>query len=174
MTVKFVKPFVAVAAMSMGLAAPATAQIAKFHVMTPTVPGMLKVDKISAGDDALADFVGSTGQMAGQKSASLGDMRAAESIIAGTGQEIERDDEEGTGTLEQLAQAFDGGNDNEETPTRPSQPVAQESSNDEHHDIPIVSRPEIERPVIVRTRASSPRGGAKINSGAMWSVGQFR
>ena len=69
-------------------ASPVSAQIAKFHLTTPALPGAVTLDRI-ASDDALGDFLGSTGEMNQERAASLSEMREAETISAAAGQEID-------------------------------------------------------------------------------------
>ncbi|MBS8227989.1 hypothetical protein [Vannielia litorea] len=173
MTQKYLKTFVALSAMTMVLAAPATAQIAKFHMMTPAMPGLTKADRIASDEEGVADFLGATTEMSEKEAASLSEMRDAESVFAGTGEDNGRSDGPLADSIDELfandVRADDGG---EVRP--PSRPDIFASADDFDGDIPIASRPEAGRQVVVKTRTKSPRGGSKIKPRALWSVGEFR
>ncbi|MCO6382630.1 MAG: hypothetical protein JXQ91_00320 [Vannielia sp.] len=166
MTVKFVMPLGAVAAMSMALVAPASAQIAKFHVMAPAIPGLVQLDRISSADEAQSDFVGSTASMDEGKSASQQQMRDSEDVVAGRNEGISPNEGGDDSVLDTLF-----GGVYQKPPARPEGP---QMAAIDAEPAAIASRPETGRQVIVRTRTKSPRGGSKIKTGSLWSVGEFR
>ncbi len=176
MTQKYLKPVLAVAAMSMALAAPATAQIAKFHVMTPALPGLLKADRISSPEEALSEFLGSTDRMSEEKSASLGQMREAESIVSATGQELETSGDDGDFLDDRLGRNLDRGDSGNGVVPPPARPEMIAAADNAGNGLGVISRPDANRQsqVVIKTRTKGPRGGAKIKSGAVWSVGEFR
>ncbi|MBY6046751.1 hypothetical protein [Vannielia litorea] len=179
MTAKFAKPLVAVTAMSLALAAPASAQIAKFHFIAPAVPGLVKLDQINSTENALAEFVGATSSMSKEGAASLEEMRSAEDISATASQEIDSgaNGNDGPGRGQENAGVSTGGNDDggrTNLPKPVSRPEVVAAADDDRAAFPVTGRPTTERQVIVRTRTKSPRGGSKIKAGSMWSVGQFR
>ncbi|SIN84752.1 hypothetical protein [Vannielia litorea] len=172
MTVKFVKPMMAAAAVSMVLVAPASAQIAKFHVMAPAIPGLSKLDRISSSDDAASEFLGSTGDMAKETSASLSEMRESEEIVAREDQQIDDSTRQDDRVADRApSDSNGGGNDGERiTPPLPRPDLLAAADL----GTTVTTRPETGKQVIVRTRTKSPRGGSKIKTGAIWSVGEFR
>ena len=151
-------------------ASPVSAQIAKFHLTTPALPGAVTLDRI-ASDGVLGDFLGSTGEMNQERAASLEEMREAETISAAAGQEIDDDRTDDVRGL--IGGLLDLGerDDNEGTPQ--DRPVIAAVDNEEGAPS-VAPRPTFDRQVIVRTRTKTPRGGSKIKTGTIWSVGEFR
>lgn len=173
MPMKNAKRLAVATAVVLAAGAPATAQIAKFHLLTPALPGSVKVERISSAEDVLAGFVEKTASMAAAPSASLGQMRAAASIVAGAGQDIGIDESNASGSDVLSEVASRNRPMGQEPMPRPEWPVLA-SASEQGHAPTLTSRPEMERQVIVKTRTKTPRSGAKIKKGKHWSVGVFR
>jgi len=147
-------------------ASPVSAQIAKFHLTTPALPGAVTLDRIASAA-ARGVFHGSTGEMNQERAASLSEMRGSNDIVARDSQDIR--DDGGNDLLGSTDAGTDDHDGNRGIPR--DRPVM--ASAEPVDDLPDLNT-EVDRQVIVRTRTKTPRGGSKIKTGTIWSVGEFR
>lgn len=160
-------------ALAFAAGAPASAQIAKFHLLPPALPGAVKVERIAAAEDALAGFGEKSAPRAGAQAASLAQMRAATSIVAGAGQDIGPGESAASDSDVLSAIASRNRPMGLAPMPRPQGPVLASAAGQSL--VPTLTpRPEVGRQVIVKTRTKTPRDGNKIKKGRLWSIGVFR